>query len=79
MEIQKAKDFIEDVMFDDCFDTQPYENDVCFILTQNEIGELHLALNEWIDNNNIVRVQGVARINYEIKKFLEETKEGDKQ
>ena len=74
MEIQKAKDFIEDVMFDDCFDTQPYENDVCLILTQNEIDELHLALNEWVESNNIVRVQNVARINNEIRQFLEETR-----
>ena len=77
MEIQKAKNFIEDAMCDDHFAekcTDWYENDVVLVLTQSEIDELHLALKEWVEQNNIVRVQNVARIDNEIRQFLEESR-----
>ena len=74
MEIQKAKDFLDDVMYDDCFEVGPYKNDVVLVLTQNEINELHTALREWVEQNNIVRVQTVAGINNDIRLFLEETR-----
>lgn len=72
MEIQKATQFIDDVLYDDCFDSNPYKNDVVLVLTQYEIDELHSALNEWVQQHNIVRVQTVAGINNDIKHFLEE-------
>ena len=72
MEIQKAIQFSEDVLSDDWLDSSPYKNDVVLILTQYEIDELHTALNEWIQQHNIVRVQTVAGINNDIKHFLEE-------
>lgn len=74
MEIQKATQFIDDVMYDDCFDSSPYKNDVVLVLTQNEIDELHTALKEWVEQHHIVRVQTVAGINNDIRKFLEETR-----
>ncbi len=82
MEIDNANSFIEDVMYDDNFAEKCeswYKNDAVIILTQNELKELHIALNEWIENNNIVRVQTVASINNDIKQFLEKTRndEGD--
>lgn len=73
MEINNANSFIEDLMYDDNFAEKCeswYKNDVVIILTQNEIKELHIALNEWIENNNIVRVQTVAKINNDISKYL---------
>lgn len=72
MEIQKATQFIDDVLYDDCFDSSTYKNDVVLVLTQYEVDELHTALNEWVQQHNIVRVQTVAGINYDIKHFLEE-------
>ena len=72
MEIQKAKDFIEDAMYDDIFDPTYYKNDVVLVLTQHEIYELHAALGEWVAQNNIVRVQNVADIDNKIRLFLEE-------
>ena len=75
MEIQKAKDFIDDVRYvDDCKMDDWYANDVVLVLTQNEINELHNALREWVEQNNIVRVQTVAGINNDIRLFLEETR-----
>ena len=44
------------------------------VLTQAEVDELHLALKEWVEQNNIVRVQNVARIDNEIRQFLEESR-----
>ena len=82
MEVREAKDFLEDAMYDDhfaekCLDW--YANDVCIVLSKAELNELHLALNEWVAQNNIVKVQTVARINNEISKFTEEpaTETGD--
>jgi len=77
MEIQKAKNFIEDISYDNHFAEKCgdwYENDVVLVLTQAEVDELHLALKEWVEQNNIVRVQNVARINNEIRQFLEESR-----
>ena len=77
MEISKAKKFIEDISYDNHFAekcTDWYENDVVLVLTQAEIDELHLALKEWVEQNNIVRVQNVARIDNEIRQFLEESR-----
>ena len=77
MEIQNAKYFIEDVMYDDCYAakcTDWYEHDVVLVLTQHEIDELHRALNEWVASNNIVKVNTVAGINNDIRLFLEKTR-----
>ncbi len=77
MEIQKATNFIDDVMNDDycamkCEDW--YNNDTVLILTPNELEELNIALKEWVSQNNIIRVQNVAKISNDIQRFLEETK-----
>ena len=77
MEISKARKFIEDISYDNHFAEKCedwYENDVVLVLTQAEVDELHLALKEWVEQNNIVRVQNVARIDNEIRQFLEETR-----
>lgn len=77
MEIQRATQFIDDINGDDYFAVKSedlYKNDVVLILTQNEISELHAALKEWVEQNNIIRVQTVARINNDIRQFLEETR-----
>ena len=75
MEIQKATNFIDDVRYtDDCKLDDWYSNDVVLVLTQNEINELHTALKEWVEQNNIVRVQTVAGINNDIRLFLEESR-----
>ena len=77
MEIQKATHFIDDISSDDYFAVKAgdwYQNDTVLILTQNEINELHTALKEWIEQNNIIRVQTVARINNNIRQFFEDTK-----
>lgn len=74
MEIQKATNFIDDVMSDDYFAVKCvdwYKNDTVLILTQTELSELNLALKEWIQQNNIIRVQTVAGISNTIQKFLE--------
>lgn len=73
MEIQRATQFIDDVITDYDYSNY-YKNDVVLILTQVEISELHTALKEWVEQNNIIRVQTVARINNDIRQFLEETK-----
>lgn len=77
MEIQRATQFIDDISIDDDFAVKYedwYKNDVVLILTQSEISELHAALKEWVEQNNIIRVQTVARINNDIRQFLEETR-----
>lgn len=77
MEIQKATNFIDDVMNDDYFAMKCedwYNNDTVLILTPAELEELNLALKEWVTQNNIIRVQNVARISHDIQMFLEETK-----
>ena len=77
MEIQKAKNFIDDVMYDDYFAAKCedwYNNDTVLVLTPTELEELNLALKEWVAQNNIICVQNVARISNDIQKFLEETK-----
>jgi len=77
MEIQKATQFIDDISSDNYFAMKSedwYKNDVVLILTQYEISELHAALKEWVEQNNIVRVQTVAGINNDIRQFLEETR-----
>ena len=76
MEIQKAAQFIDDISSDGYFAVKSkdwYKNDAVLILTQYEISELHAALKEWVEQNNIVRVQTVAGINNKISQFLEET------
>lgn len=77
MEIQRATQFIDDISSDDYLAVKSedwYKNDVVLILTQNEISELHTALKEWVEQNNIIRVQTVAGINNDIRQFLEETR-----
>lgn len=72
-EVRNAKCFIEDAMYDDYFAEKCmdwYSGDVCLILTHTELDELHVALNEWVKANNIVKVQTVAGINNEIKNYL---------
>lgn len=73
MEVRLATDFIEDAMGDDYFASKCldwYEGDNCIILSDMELSELHNALNEWIESNNIVKVQTVARVNHAIGKYL---------
>jgi hypothetical protein len=77
MEVGKAKNFIDDVMNDDYFAMKSedwYNNDTVLILTPNELEELNIALKEWVSQNNIIRVQNIARISNDIQRFLEETR-----
>ena len=77
MEIKNAEDFLEDVMYDDIHASQClewYKDNACLTLAQWELKELHTALSEWVEQNNIVRVQTVAGINNDIRLFLEETR-----
>ena len=77
MEIQRAIQFIDDVITDfktNCDYSDYYKNDVVLILSQNEISELHAALKEWVEQNNYIRVQTIAGINNDIRQFLEETR-----
>lgn len=48
-----------------------YESDRVLILSEWELDAVHQALGEWVENNNIVKVQTVARLNNDIKQFLE--------
>ena len=80
MEVGIATDFLEDAMFDDNFTCKCldwYKNDNYIILSDMELSELHTALNEWVENNNIVKVQTVARINHLIGEFLKKKENKD--
>ena len=71
-EVRNAKCFIEDVMYDDYFAEKCadwYSGDVCLILSHSELDELHKALNEWVRDNNIVKVNTVAGINNQIRLY----------
>lgn len=52
-------------------DDLSYESDRVLILSEWELDAVHRALDEWVENNNIVKVQTVARLNNDIKQFLE--------
>ena len=52
-------------------DDLSYESDRVLILSEWELDAVHRALDEWVENNNIVKVQTVARLNNDIKEFLE--------
>ncbi len=52
-------------------DDLSYESDRVLILSEWELDAVHQALGEWVENNNIVKVQTVARLNNDIKQFLE--------
>lgn len=52
-------------------DDLSYESDRVLILSEWELDVVHRALDEWVENNNIVKVQTVARLNNDIKQFLE--------
>ena len=69
-EVRNAKCFIEDVMSDGVQESVDwYSGDVCLILSHSELDELHNALNEWIRDNNIVKVNTVAGINNQIRLY----------
>jgi hypothetical protein len=75
MEIQKANGFIDDIRYSDDEKLGDwYAEDVVLVLSQYELDELHRALNEWIDSNNILKVNTVAGINNNIRLFLEESR-----
>ena len=77
MEIQKATEFLDDARYDDYFAEKCDDwcaNDVVLVVTQHELDELHRALNEWVENNNIVKVNTIAALNNDIRLFLEETR-----
>lgn len=52
-------------------DDLSYESDRVLILSEWELDAIHRALGEWVENNNIIKVQTVARLNNDIKQFLE--------
>ena len=49
-------------------------DDVCLVLPEWELNELTRVLDEWVENNNIVKVQTVARLNTQIKDFIKAAK-----
>lgn len=62
---------VDTIVCDDCFDVSVYKDDTAIVLNEVELKELHEALNEWVAENNIVRVELVAKINTQIKSFME--------
>lgn len=68
MYVQNIEKLIEDAEY-----PSDYKHDIGVILTEYELEELHRALDEYVANNNIIKVTTVAQINKEIKQFLEET------
>jgi len=52
-----------------------YDSDVAIVVNEVELKELHEALNEWVAENNIVKVELVAKINRRIEDFMERTYE----
>ena len=71
MYVQNMQQFAEDAQ-NTC--TSDYKHDFGVILTEYELEELHRALNEYVANNNIIKVTTVAQINEQIRVFLEERK-----
>lgn len=59
---------VDTIVCEDFFD---YRNDTAIVLNEVELKELHEALNEWVAENNIVKVELVAKINTQIKDFME--------
>ena len=51
---------VDTIVCDDCFDVSVYKDDTAIVLNEVELKELHEALNEWVAENNIVRVELVA-------------------
>lgn len=47
-----------------------YESDRVLILSELEFDAIHRALTEWVENNNIIKVQTVARLNNDIREHL---------
>lgn len=47
-----------------------YGEDAAVIMNEVELKELCLALTDWIEHNDIVKVQTVARINTAISNYL---------
>ncbi len=62
---------VDTIACDGCFDVSVYKDDTAIVLNEVELKELHEALNEWVAANNIVRVELVAKINTQIKSFME--------
>ena len=71
MYVQNMEQFVEDTQFGRVSD---YEHDFGVILSEYELEELHRALDEYVANNNIIKVTTVAQINEQIRIFLEESK-----
>lgn len=71
MYVTNMQSFAEDAQ---CTCASDYKHDFGVILTEYELEELHRALNEYVANNNIIKVTTIAQINNEIRLFLEESK-----
>ena len=71
MYVQNMEQFVEDAQFVCASD---YKHDFGVILSEYELEELHRALDEYVANNNIIKVTTVAQINEQIRVFLEERK-----
>ncbi len=71
MYVQNMEQFVEDAQSGCASD---YKHDFGVILSEYELEELHRALNEYVANNNIIKVTTVAQINEQIRVFLEERK-----
>lgn len=71
MYVENMRKFVEDAQFGCASD---YKHDFGVILSEYELEELHKALDEYVANNNIIKVTTVAQINEQIRVFLEERK-----
>ena len=71
MYVQNMEQFVEDAQ---CGCASDYKHDFGVILTEYELEELHKALDEYVANNNIIKVTTVAQINEQIRIYLEESK-----
>lgn len=69
MYVENMRKFVEEATY-----PSDYKYDFGVILTEYELEELHRALDEYVANNNIIKVTTVAQINEQIRIFLEESK-----
>lgn len=75
MEVKKATTMLEDAMHDEYFASKCmdwYANDVVFILSRTELEDLHNALNEWVADHNVDKINSVAMMKQDIEYFLED-------
>ena len=69
MYVENMRKFVEEATY-----PSDYKHDFGVILTEYELEELHRALDEYVANNNIIKVTTVAQINEQIRIYLEKSR-----